>query len=100
MMRLGIYVSVNIIYIYKFFNVNFFFSSRDMIMCDYYGYWYHYDCVGIDDVLAKGIDTYKCQICISKGWMNLCMKKVSLKLDTCYIHIYKLQNRTSTKESP
>ena len=53
------------------FTLHFFsmltFSARDMIMCDYCGDWYHYDCVGIDHVIANGIDTYKCQVCISKG---------------------------------
>ena len=65
-MRLGIYVCVHIIYTYTFFNVNSFFSARDMIMCDYCGDWYHYDCVGIDDVLANGIDTYNVEYALVK----------------------------------
>ena len=35
-------------------------------MCDYCGDWYHYDCVGIDDVLANGIDTYNVEYALVK----------------------------------
>ena len=99
MMRLGIYVCVHIMYIYTFFNVNFFISARDMIVCDYCGDWYHYDCVGIDDVLANGIDTYKCQACISKGMDELMYEEDKFEIGNV-LHTYKLQNGTSTKESP
>jgi hypothetical protein len=42
-----------------------------MIMCDFCGDWYHYDCVGVSDIIAKSIDTYKCEICISKNCQEL-----------------------------
>ena len=69
-----------------------------MIICDYCGDWYHYDCVGIDDVLANGIDTYKCQVCISKGMDELMYEEGKFEIGNM-LHTYKLQNRTSIKES-
>ena len=38
-----------------------------MIMCDYCSEWYHFDCIGIQVVLAESIDSYKCHHCLDKG---------------------------------
>ena len=55
-------------------------------MCDYCGDWYHYDCIGIDHVIAKGIDTYKCQVCISKGMDELMYEEGEFEIGNVYIH--------------
>ncbi|CED84518.1 F-box protein JEMMA and related proteins with JmjC, PHD, F-box and LRR domains [Phaffia rhodozyma] len=37
--------------------------SRNMIACDSCGEWYHWDCVGLDEVIAQNIHIYICGSC-------------------------------------
>ena len=37
-----------------------------MILCDYCGGFYHYDCMNINKELVRKTDLYKCSECVQK----------------------------------